>query len=176
MTLFLSLVLTASHLFLKKIHLHKCHKNLEKIYEYTEIYLYETSGQFTDLYPTNQPAGHILKEQLLNYFKSPSDQKTIQQIFKCPSDPREKHLIDQYGSYDIRSGIIHKPHQTGLSGKNFFFAHQQPSIIMMGDFRSGWHDSFKKFKKISVIYMNGLVDYIDEKKWQNNLDLEVHSI
>lgn len=178
MGLFLSVILTASQLFIKKVRLYQCHNNLEKIYEYMEIYLYESAGKVGDISSSNSdiPAGHILKKQLLSHFKSPADQIVINQIFRCPADPRPTHIIDLYGSYDLRAGILHNTNKTGLSGKNFFFTKKRASIIMMGDFRTGWHNLSWNSNKISVIYMDGKVDHIEEKNWQNNLKMEVNNL
>lgn len=145
----------------------KCSHNLKQIYQYLMLYLEDESGQSFPLVrgidEKNPPPGsRYLKDILQEYAQKPLDD-----IFTCPDDPRDSEEVKQTGSYDIRDELVR-----GTSGIPFSQIKNKGQIILMGDFRSGWHDhqgDNQGEHEINVLFADGHTEYVNETEWQKNI-------
>ena len=175
MLLLLSFLFPATFSVQRFIKSYQCRHNLERIYEYIERLAYENPQFMGDLSSLSQVLrgnGEGLKSYLLQHF--PEDSDTIHKIFMCPSDPRHRDIVQNYGSYDYRLGIQGQENHTGMGGKNLFFISEGADVIIVGDYRAGWHgQDHAEHPLMNVLYANGETEEVTEEEWQNNLKREI---
>ncbi|MBU0650589.1 DUF1559 domain-containing protein [bacterium] len=159
----------------------KCTNNLKQIYQALIMYLEDNN----DVPPIakgvdeNSFQGQYLKDILCPKY---ADEK----IFYCPCDPRDTEEIRRTGSYDWRSSI---------RDIRFSQIQNKGDVIIIGDFRGGWHDVtiegplkfvsnwaleedteeevYSEKDYINVLYADGHVDLVTIKKWQDNIGREL---
>ncbi len=156
----------------------KCLNNQRQIYQIFLEYVEDNhdSIPFAKGLDEKDPSIISMKDALARYADTDA-------IFYCPSDPRlkdkefeaEKPEALANGSYDWNAKYFR--------GKNFSQVENKGDIILLGDFRSGWHAHKRGFidwilqtqaespenRKINVIYADGHSGYVTEKEWQENL-------
>lgn len=110
-----------------------------------------------------------LKDLLENFLsKREGRQVDLTDLFICPADSfhKESDLRDGPGSYDCRNEM-----SRNYSSYRFLDIKKPQNKILIGDYRSSWHDGkgSKKKKHINVLFADGHVELIPEEKWQKNL-------
>ena len=133
----------------------KCSSNLKQIYQYLMMYLEDNNDVIPAAKGIDEVGykGDLLKDILIKYTEE-------EEIFYCPSDPRDRSEIEKTGSYDWRRS---------LKGITFSSINDKGKRIIIGDFRAGWHDHGAKEKRINVLFADGHVEWITEDRWQEEI-------
>ena len=152
----------------------KCSSNLKQIYQCFLMYLEDHH----DIIPLSRGIDETGGE--FNSLRADLSEYTDNEdIFICPSDPRED--LDQNGSYDWRAESLRSIRFSQITNK--------ATKIIMGDFRSGWHDrgfrgldriaswvgidSDSGVRRINVLFADGHVEWLTEEEWQTNIEIAV---
>ncbi len=151
----------------------KCASNLRQIYHYLMVYLEDHHDAFPNIRGIDEADASLpyFFQLLIDEGYIFGDRNEASDIFQCPADQRGDIVVQASGSYDLRTGKRDGILYDDPRAHTFSRIQNKASVIIMGDWRAGWHKSGddKDTQEINVLFADGHVESVSEQEWQDNI-------